>query len=109
MLRFCSVLFLATVFISVLWAQDKQFTDDWTRAADSPGSALTLKETGRNGANGRTVVSYRLFASGLPKGQHFTLWTWNLGSEPQAVTPPVYDQTFGIDKCIRHTKKTQST
>jgi hypothetical protein len=85
MFRFCSVFFLTTVFISVLWAQDKQFTDDWTKAANSPGSALTLKETGRNGANGRTVVSYRLFASGLPKGQHFTLWTWNLGSEPQAV------------------------
>jgi hypothetical protein len=85
MLRFCSVLFLAAAFISVLWAQDKQFTDDWTRAADSPASALTLKETGRNGANGPTEVSYRLFASGLPKGQHFTLWTWNLGSEPQAV------------------------
>jgi hypothetical protein len=83
--RFCSVLLLATVFISVLSAQDKQFTDDWDRAANSPGSALTLRETGRNGASGRTVVSYRLFASGLPKGQHFTLWTWNLGNEPQAV------------------------
>jgi hypothetical protein len=85
MFRFCSVFFLSTVFISVLCAQDKQFTDDWAKAADSPGSALTLKETGRNGSDGRTVVSYRLFASGLPKGQHFTLWTWNLGSEPQAV------------------------
>jgi hypothetical protein len=85
MFRFCSVFFLAAVFVSVLWAQDKQFTDDWTKAANSPGSVLTLKETGRNGANGRTVVSYRLFTSGLPKGQHFTLWTWNLGSEPQAV------------------------
>ena len=83
--RSCSVLLLATVFISVLSAQDKQFTDDWDRAANSPGSALTLRETGRNGASGRTVVSYRLFASGLPKGQHFTLWTWNLGNEPQAV------------------------
>ncbi len=85
MLRFRSVFVFATVFISALWAQDKQFTDDWTKAANSPGSALTLKETGRNGVNGHTVVSYRLFASGLPKGQHFTLWTWNLGSAPQAV------------------------
>ena len=75
MFRVCSAFFLVAVFVSVLRAQDKQFTDDWTKAANSPGSALTLKETGRNGANGRTVVSYRLFASGLPKGHHFTLWT----------------------------------
>jgi hypothetical protein len=86
MFRVCSAFFLVAVFVSVLRAQDKQFTDDWTKAANSPGSALTLKETGRNGANGRTVVSYRLFASGLPKGHHFTLWTWTLGSQPQADT-----------------------
>jgi hypothetical protein len=69
-----------------MWGQDKQFTNDWAKAANSPGSTLTLKETSRKGVDGRTVVSYRLFASGLPKGQHFRLWTWNLGSEPQAVT-----------------------
>ena len=84
MFRIYSLCLTAMVFISVLWAQDKQFTDDWSKAANSPGSALTLKETGRAAANGRTV-SYRLFASGLPKKQHFTLWTRNLGSEPQAV------------------------
>jgi hypothetical protein len=84
MFRICSLFFLANVFISALWAQDKQFTDDWNKVANSPGSALTLKETSRNSVNGRTVVSYRLFATGLPKGQHFTLWTWNLGNEPQA-------------------------
>lgn len=85
MLRICSVCLTATFFLSSLLAQNKQFTDDWSKAANSPGSALTLKETGRSTANGRTVISYRLFASGLPKAQHFTLWTWNLGSEPQAV------------------------
>jgi len=85
MFRFGSALFFATIFWSGLWAQDKQFTDDWTKGANSPGCTLALKETGRSGAEGRTIVSYRLFASGLPKGQHFTLWTWNLGSEPQAV------------------------
>ncbi|HZW95916.1 MAG TPA: hypothetical protein VFF64_23420 [Candidatus Eremiobacteraceae bacterium] len=85
MRRFYPVIFFATVFISALRAQDKQFTDDWTKGASSPGSILTLKETGRNVINGHTIVSYRIFASGLPKGQHFTLWTWNLGSEPSAV------------------------
>jgi len=85
MFRLCSAVFCVTAFSSALWAQDKQFIDDWTKGANSPDSALSLKETGRNGLNGRTVVSYRLFASGLPKSQHFTLWTWNLGSDPQAV------------------------
>lgn len=79
-------LFLSmSALVSVLWAQDKQFMDDWNRVANSPGSTLTLKETGRTKLAGRTVVSYRLFASGLPKKQHFTLWTWNLGSQPQSV------------------------
>jgi len=36
-------------------------------------------------STGVTVVSYRLFASGLPKSQHLRLWTWNLGSGPQGV------------------------
>jgi hypothetical protein len=85
MFRFCLVFLFATVFWSAALGQDKQFTDDWSRRANSPGSTLTLKETSRSGMQGRTVVSYRLFASGLPKGQHFTLWTWNLGIEPQAV------------------------
>ncbi len=85
MFRFCFALLFAAVICSALWGQDKQFVDDWTRGANSPGSTLTLRETARNSVGGRTVVSYRLFGSGLPKGQHFTLWTWNLGSEPQAV------------------------
>ena len=84
MFRIWAVCFIATFFVAGLWAQDKQFTDDWNKGANSPGSALTLKETGRNAANGRTIVSYRLFASGLPKAQHFTLWTWDLGSQPHA-------------------------
>lgn len=85
MFRFCSAFIFATVFWSALWGQDKRFTDDWLRGANSSGSTLTLKETDRSGVGGTTVVSYRLFASGLPKGPHFTLWTWNLGAEPQAV------------------------
>ncbi|MGB9121966.1 MAG: hypothetical protein WCE73_15190 [Candidatus Angelobacter sp.] len=83
--RICFTLFVATIFSSALSGQDKQFTDDWAKGANSPGSTLTLKETGRDVVEGNTVVSYRLFASGLPKGQHFTLWMWTLGSEPQAV------------------------
>ena len=65
MSRFCS--FFVFLFVAVFWSavlgQDKQFTDDWSRGANSPGSTLTLNETGRNSTQGRTVVSYRLFAS----------------------------------------------
>ena len=85
MFRLCFVLFFASIFSSGLSGQDKQFTDNWTKGANSPGSTLTLKETGRDIVNGSTVVSYRLFASGLSKEQHFTLWMWTLGSEPEAV------------------------
>jgi hypothetical protein len=84
MRRFSCTVFFAAFFISALFAQDKQFTDDWTKGANSPGTTLSLKETSRNITGGHTVVSYRLFAAGLPKGQHFTLWTWILGSEPKA-------------------------
>jgi hypothetical protein len=83
--RLCFTLFFAAIFSSAFSGQDKQFTDDWIKRANFPGSTLTLTETGRDILNGSTVVSYRLFASGLPKGQHFTLWLWTLGSEPQAV------------------------
>jgi hypothetical protein len=83
--RICFTLFCATIFSSALSGQDKRFTDDWAKGANSPGSTLTLKETGRDIVNGSTVVSYSLFASGLPKGQPFTLWMWTLGSEPEAV------------------------
>ncbi len=82
--RLCSVFFFVAVTISALSAQDKQFKDDWTKGTSSPGATLIPKETSRNVIGGRTVISYRLFASGLPKGQHFTLWAWILGSEPQA-------------------------
>lgn len=84
MFRFWTAFVIAVVFWSPLWGQDKQFTDDWMHRANSPGSILKLKETGRNADQRGTLVSYRLFASGLPEGQHFTLWMWNLGSQPQA-------------------------
>jgi hypothetical protein len=84
MSRFFSALFFTIILCSSLLGQDKQFEEDWRNGANSPGSTLTLKETGRSRANGNTIVSYRLFASGLPKGQ-LTLWTWNVGSKLQPV------------------------
>ena len=90
MFRFGSALFFATIFWAGLWAQDKQFTDDWTKGANSPGCTLALKETGRSGAEGRTIVSYRLFASGLPKGQHFTTVDLEFGKRASGCSRCIY-------------------
>ncbi len=96
MFRLCFTLFFTIILSSTFSAQDKQFTDNWTKGTNSPGSTLTLKETGRDIVNGSTVVSYRLFASGLSKEQHFTLWMWTLGSEPE----PVADAFINADGLV---------
>lgn len=76
---------LSVLFSPLCSSQDKQFEDDWMRAKNSPNSSLTLKETGRGPYSGHTVVTYRLFASGLPKDGHYALWTRLLGGKPQSV------------------------
>ncbi len=60
--------------------------DQWGEKFDSPGSKLTFKETVREVMGDRTVVTYNLFASGLPKDQHYVLCMLGLGKEPQATT-----------------------
>jgi hypothetical protein len=76
---------LVALLVPFVVAQDKQFVDDWQKKANSQGAGLDLKEVGRERVEGHTVVTYRLFASGLPKERHYTLWSWNLGSAPQAI------------------------
>jgi len=60
--------------------------DQWGEKYNSPGANLTYKEIGRTRIEGRTVITYNLFASGLPKNEHYVLCSLNVGSEPQAVT-----------------------
>src|SRR6516162_281571 len=59
--------------------------NEWGEKFNSKGAMLVLKESGRTRINGRTVVSYGLFASGLPKDVDYTLWTRLVGGEPQGV------------------------
>jgi hypothetical protein len=57
---------------------------EWGEKFNSNGTALILKEVGRNRASGQTVITYRLFASGLPRDGEYTLWMRLVGSNPQA-------------------------
>ena len=59
--------------------------DQWGEKFNSAGAKLTYKEIGRTTIQGKTVITYSLFASGLPKDQHYVLCALNVGSDPQAV------------------------
>ena len=58
---------------------------DWGEKFNSNGATLVVKERGRSRVNGQTVITYNLFASGLPKDVEYTLWTKLVGSKPEAV------------------------
>ena len=59
--------------------------DQWGERFNSTGATLTYKEVGRTRAQGRTVITYSLFASGLPRDRHYVLFVLNVGGSPQAV------------------------
>ncbi len=65
-------------------AQAVSGSQEWGEKFNTANSKLVLRETGRSLSNGRTVVTYNLFASGLPPDAQYTLWTRLVGSEPQA-------------------------
>ena len=58
---------------------------DWGEKFNSKGATLVVKEGGRSRVNGQTVITYNLFASGLPRNAEYTLWTRLAGRNPQAV------------------------
>jgi len=57
---------------------------EWGEEFNTPNSKLVLREIARYRSDGRTVVTYNLFASGLPQIAQYTLWTRLVGSEPEA-------------------------
>jgi hypothetical protein len=67
-------------------AQPVPTRDQWGEKFNSPRAKLAYKEIGRATIQGRTVITYNLFASGLPKDQHYVLCILNVGSDPRAVT-----------------------
>jgi hypothetical protein len=58
---------------------------DWGEKFNSNGATLVVKEGGRSRVNGKTVITYNLFVSGLPRDAEYTLWMKLVGSNPQAV------------------------
>lgn len=75
-------LILAASAVSFGQMKDKV---EWGEKFNSSGARLVLKETGRNLANGQTVITYNMFASGLPKDVEYTLWMKLVGSNPQSI------------------------
>src|SRR6266404_8622860 len=57
---------------------------DWGEQFNSKGATLVAIEGGRTRVNGQTVVTYNLFASGLPRDVEYTLWVKLVGSDPEA-------------------------
>ena len=56
---------------------------DWGEKFNSKGATLVVKEGGRSRVNGRTVITYNLFVTGLPGDAEYTLWMKLVGSNPQ--------------------------
>jgi len=67
-------------------AQNAPSRDQWGEQFNSPGAKLTYKETGRTRTPEKTVITYNLFVSGLPKNAHYVLWVLHVGDDPQAIS-----------------------
>jgi hypothetical protein len=71
--------------------QAKPNDEGWDEKFNTAGAKLTLREIERNHLNGRTVVTYSLFVSGLPHDSHYTLWTRLVGRDPQPAADALLD------------------
>ncbi len=77
---------IASVLLcSCLCAQTAPPREQWSERFNSEGAKLTYRETARARVQGATVITYNLFASGLPTDEHYVLWLLRIGQEPQAV------------------------
>src|SRR5581483_8212524 len=86
-LHFCvSLTFALFALLSVRPsnAQTVPGRDRWGEKFNSAGAKLTYKEVARTKLQGRTIITYNLFASGLPKDKNYVLCILNVGSEPRA-------------------------
>ena len=66
-------------------AQGVPPSEQWGEQHNSPGATLTYKETARQVLDGKTIVTYNLFAAGLPTGKQYVLSTVILGAAPGKV------------------------
>jgi hypothetical protein len=86
-IRMClltSSLWVSMIFTSAngCVAQTVPPPDQWGEHHNSPGATLSYKETARSLLNGKTVVTYNLFASGLPTDGQYVLSTVIIGATP---------------------------
>ena len=89
-MRFLPCVLLAAVFSFPLSTESSQAqtvpsSDHWGETFNTPSAKLSFKEIERATVQGRTVITYNLFASGLPKDKHYVLCVLNVGSEPRGV------------------------
>ena len=78
------ILLILVAAISLTCRAQSPEKDQWGEKFNTANSTLVLREIGRSPSNGQTVVTYRLFASGLPRDAQYTLWLRLVGGEPQA-------------------------
>jgi hypothetical protein len=76
---------LAVLALSALpqwsFSQASLTKENWGK--NSSGVKLEARELGRTQVSGRTIVTYNLYASGMPTAQQYTMWQWNIDGDPQ--------------------------
>lgn len=77
------VTFVIVCISSVACFGQSRGSIEWGENFNTGGATLLVKEVGRGRTNKQTVVTYNLFASGLPKDLEYTLWTRLPGEQPQ--------------------------
>jgi hypothetical protein len=90
-LRLSFVFVAGLVSLRLSSAQTVPPPNQWGTQFNSPGVTLTYKETGRASDSGKTIVTYNLYASGLPRNEHYVLCSMNIGLHPQAMTDAYID------------------
>jgi hypothetical protein len=76
---------------AICLGQNAPSREQWGEQFNSPGAKLTYKETERARTPEKTVITYNLFASGLPKNSHYVLWALHVGDDPQVISDPYWN------------------
>lgn len=96
-----SALILTLIFALALPLSAQQFDKaSWGERFGSAGASLRVMEMSREPrSEGGTWVHYFLQGIGLPKNQLYSLWEWELGSEPKLVLSRVPLRDDGVLLC----------
>src|SRR3954462_1327963 len=55
-----------------------------TWGMNTPGAKLVLREKSRAEVQGTLVITYELWTTGLPKDLDYTMWIWDVGTDPRS-------------------------